>query len=137
MGSNEEKNLLVSSIEENLFFDRDISWLSFNYRVLLEAQKKNVPLLERLRFIAMFTHAFRNWDTQLFLYQSGSIPEEVWQSTRNTIAMNINFPGYRNLWKQEASLFTQSFRDLITEILLEEKNIHDSRTYFSEGQQDA
>jgi len=34
-------------------YDRDLSWLSFNYRVLLEAQSESVPLLERLRFLAL------------------------------------------------------------------------------------
>ena len=37
------------------FFDRDLSWLSFNYRVLMEAMDKSVPLLERLKFIAIYS----------------------------------------------------------------------------------
>ncbi len=36
-------------------FDRDLSWLSFNYRVLMEAMDERVPLLERLRFIAIYS----------------------------------------------------------------------------------
>lgn len=36
-------------------FDRDLSWLSFNYRVLMEAMDTTVPLLERLRFIAIYS----------------------------------------------------------------------------------
>lgn len=36
-------------------FDRDLSWLSFNYRVLMEAMDKSVPLLERLKFIAIYS----------------------------------------------------------------------------------
>lgn len=38
-----------------LYFDRDLSWLSFNYRVLNEAQKEEVPLFERIKFLAIFS----------------------------------------------------------------------------------
>lgn len=36
-------------------FDRDLSWLSFNYRVLMEAKDQRVPLMERLRFMAIYS----------------------------------------------------------------------------------
>ncbi len=38
-----------------LFHDRDVSWLSFNQRVLMEAQDESNPLFERLRFLAIFS----------------------------------------------------------------------------------
>jgi polyphosphate kinase len=39
---------------ENLT-DREISWLAFNQRVLELAEDKNVPLLERVRFLTIFS----------------------------------------------------------------------------------
>ncbi|HRH61190.1 MAG TPA: polyphosphate kinase 1, partial [Chitinophagaceae bacterium] len=37
------------------FFDRDISWLSFNERILMEAAKDDVPLTERIKFLSIYS----------------------------------------------------------------------------------
>lgn len=38
------------------YVHRDISWLTFNYRVLQEAKDPSVPLLERLKFLAIYSN---------------------------------------------------------------------------------
>lgn len=37
------------------YFDRDLSWLSFNYRVLEEARDPSVPLYERIKFLSIYS----------------------------------------------------------------------------------
>jgi polyphosphate kinase len=36
------------------YFDRDLSWLTFNYRVLEEAAREETPLLERVFFLSVY-----------------------------------------------------------------------------------
>lgn len=37
------------------YFRRDISWLSFNYRILLEAEDETLPIYERIRFLSIYS----------------------------------------------------------------------------------
>ena len=41
---------------KNKYLNREISWLDFNARVLQEASDKKVPIIERLRFLGIFSN---------------------------------------------------------------------------------
>ncbi len=43
-------------MDKNQYINREISWLLFNERVLQEGEDKRVPLIERLRFLGIFSN---------------------------------------------------------------------------------
>ena len=47
------KNIKTATYPDYIFQNRDLSWLSFNERVLREAERDSVPLMERIRFLAI------------------------------------------------------------------------------------
>ena len=56
-----------------LYINRDLSWLEFNRRVLEEAQDSTVPMLERLKFLAIFSS---NLD-EFYMVRVGGIQQKV------------------------------------------------------------
>jgi polyphosphate kinase len=59
--------------DPELYLNRDLSWLEFNRRVLEEAQDPTVPMLERLKFLAIFSS---NLD-EFYMVRVGNIQQKV------------------------------------------------------------
>lgn len=38
------------------YVERDVSWMYFNHRILQEAEKESIPLLERLSFLGIYSN---------------------------------------------------------------------------------
>jgi len=64
-----------SAATPDRYLNRDLSWLEFNARVLHEAEDPRTPLLERLRFLAIFTS---NLD-EFFMKRVGPLSRRVVQ----------------------------------------------------------
>jgi polyphosphate kinase len=56
-----------------LFLNRELTWLEFNRRVLAQAQDERVPLLERVKFIAIVSS---NLD-EFFMKRIGGLKQQV------------------------------------------------------------
>ena len=65
----QEPNLRASE----LYLNRELTWLSFNNRVLVEAQDQRTPLLERLKFLAI---TFSNLD-EFFMKRIGGLKQQA------------------------------------------------------------
>src|SRR5438876_3830139 len=59
--------------DPSLYFNRELSWLEFNRRVLEDAQDPSVPLLERLKFLAIVES---NLD-EFYMVRVGGLQQKV------------------------------------------------------------
>ena len=75
----------MSTKSASRFTDRELSWLDFNQRVLELAEDKEIPLLERIRFLAIFNS---NLD-EFFMVRVASLKRKI-----EAGVVNVNSAGY-------------------------------------------
>lgn len=74
---------LRDNISPELYINRELSWIEFNKRVLNEARNSSHPLLERVKFVAIFSS---NLD-EFFMIRVSGLEEQV-KSGINTLSFD-------------------------------------------------
>jgi len=96
--------------------NRELSWLSFNERVLFEALDSDVPVLERLRFLGIYSN---NLD-EFFRVRVGTLHRLIEKKYTNTLNYNpkeILNQIYLKL-KEDEKIFNSAFLDIKKEMKL-------------------
>jgi polyphosphate kinase len=113
---------LLQTKEGLPYFHRDISWLTFNHRVLQEAIDPTVPLLERLKFLAIYSSNLDEFFKVRMAYHRYLV--RVNKSTKQELEFDpkVAIKEIRRLVNSQQELYSEVYIKIINE--LKEYNIH-------------
>ncbi|MEZ4979758.1 MAG: polyphosphate kinase 1 [Chitinophagales bacterium] len=122
---------------EKKYINREISWLSFNNRVLQEASDKQVPLVERLRFLGIYSN---NMD-EFFKVRVATIRRMVGVGKSATTALNFKpkqlLKEIALLVKKQNKRFAEIYLSILKELekehiyILDEKQMNPEQVKFA------
>jgi len=119
----QEAGIELVSLTPELYINRELSWLEFNRRVLEEAAETRTPLLERLKFIAIFTS---NID-EFFMIRVAGVKRKIVAGISD-IAIDGRTPRqlHRDIQTTSQALFTEQVRLLRSDLIpaLGDQGIH-------------
>lgn len=121
--------------KQTTYVERDVSWMYFNHRILQEAEKPTVPLLERLSFLGIYSNNldefFRVRVASLNrLVENDQMPERHRKTIRKTLK-TIN-----RLNEEYSNEYTRVIRKVFAELeehhvrLLKETQLNDEQKQF-------
>ncbi|PKF81042.1 polyphosphate kinase 1 [Vibrio sp. vnigr-6D03] len=98
---------------EKLYVEKELSWLSFNERVLQEAADKSVPLIERVRFLGIFSN---NLD-EFYKVRFADVKRRILINQER--GGNDNSKRLLSKMQSKALKLNQDFDELYNELILE------------------
>jgi polyphosphate kinase len=112
------------------YYNRDLSWLSFNYRVLQEAKDPQVPLAERVKFLAIFSS---NLD-EFFRVRVASIRSlsEIKKKKRSDL-LNFDPDQVLAAIHRVVDEHLREYTDIFSRLLLPELKKHKVVLYFNQA----
>src|SRR5215212_11501105 len=96
----------LPELNPQTYFNRELSWIEFNRRVLAMAQDESVPLLERVKFLAIFSN---NLD-EFYMVRVASVHDKI----------KVPIPSARPDGYQPASLLAE-IRNQVIELVAQQR----------------
>ena len=116
------------------YFNRDLSWLSFNYRVLEEAMDRSLPLYERIKFLAIYSNNMEEFYSvrvsyyKQMLRQQNRFPDQISRVQPAKIIHEIN-----ELVSEQQVIFHRIFEEeIVPELRRNKIDIVDNKDQLSD-----
>ena len=137
--ANPIKKRLADLLDQDLFMPRELSWLSFNARVLQEAADTTVPVIERLRYLGIFSNNsdefFRVRVAEVRRLISVSSGENKQQSKDLLLAIQLRVvelqKEFDRIYREIVRALAAQKIYLINEEQLDERQVEFVRSYFN------
>ena len=95
------------------YFNRELSWMEFNYRVLNEAKTESVPLLERLLFLGITSSNF----DEFFMVRVATTIRAMKENLKPTVAQVSYFDVLKSINEKAHEMCQEQYKILNKDIL--------------------
>lgn len=109
------------------YIDRDVSWMYFNHRILEEAKRKDVPVLERMSFLGIYSN---NLD-EFFRVRVANLKRIVQLGVSEKVKSDLKqeFKSAKDQLKTISQLnmkYAREYAEVVADVIsdLKEKNVH-------------